>query len=69
VVPASQPVEVLARACDADGGTAFVLASPSVAQLVDVADRGQVMIAKSTFFEPKPQAGLFLQLTGADDVR
>jgi uncharacterized protein (DUF1015 family) len=33
---------------------------------VDVADRGQVMMPKSTFFEPKPQAGLFLQLA---DVR
>jgi uncharacterized protein (DUF1015 family) len=56
----------LEQACDADGGVAFVLAPPTVDQLVDVADRGQVMMPKSTFFEPKPQAGLFLQLA---DVR
>jgi len=29
---------------------------------VDVADRGEHMPAKATYFDPKPQSGLFLRL-------
>ncbi len=60
-VPATVPLSVLVERCDTDKGALFALAPPTVAQLVDVADRGEVMMAKSTFFEPKPQAGIFLQ--------
>jgi uncharacterized protein (DUF1015 family) len=62
VTPATEPLERPMARCDVDGGVLFVPAAPSVAQLVEVADRGQVMAAKSTFFEPKPQAGIFLHL-------
>ncbi|MGH3507435.1 MAG: DUF1015 family protein [Nocardioidaceae bacterium] len=62
VAPATDPLTHLVASCDADGGVLFVLAAPSVAQLVEVADRHEVMLPKSTFFEPKPQAGIFLQL-------
>jgi uncharacterized protein (DUF1015 family) len=62
VTPATEPIDRLVARCDGDGGVLFVLEAPTVAQLADVADRGEVMMAKSTFFEPKPQAGIFLHL-------
>jgi len=52
--------EATAR-CDADGGALFRLVAPSLDQLVDVAERGEVMPPKSTYFEPKPRAGIFLR--------
>jgi D-3-phosphoglycerate dehydrogenase / 2-oxoglutarate reductase len=48
-------------ACDADGGTLFVLRPPPMDQLTDVADRGDVMPPKTTYFDPKPYAGIFLR--------
>jgi uncharacterized protein (DUF1015 family) len=62
VTPATEPIDRLVARCDSDGGVLFVLEAPTVAQLADVADRGEAMMAKSTFFEPKPQAGIFLHL-------
>jgi uncharacterized protein (DUF1015 family) len=50
----------LAR-CDDDGGVLFRMVAPSLDQLVDVAERGEVMPPKSTYFEPKPRAGIFLR--------
>ncbi|MEO8106327.1 MAG: DUF1015 family protein [Actinomycetes bacterium] len=38
----------------------FVLAAPTHAELVSVANRGEVMPPKSTYIEPKPRAGIFL---------
>ncbi len=38
----------------------FVLAAPTHAELVAVADRGEVMPPKSTYIEPKPRSGIFL---------
>ena len=67
IVPATDPVDGLVARCDADGGALFVLAAPSLAQLIDVADRRQVMLAKSTFFEPKPQAGVFVELVSGTE--
>ena len=52
--------EVTGR-CDRDGGALFLLAAPSMDQLVEVAERGEVMAPKSTYFEPKPRAGIFLR--------
>jgi uncharacterized protein (DUF1015 family) len=43
------------------GGALFLLAAPSHAQLIAVADRGEVMPQKSTYIEPKPRAGIFLR--------
>jgi uncharacterized protein (DUF1015 family) len=38
----------------------FVLAAPTHAELISVAERGDVMPPKSTYIEPKPRAGIFL---------
>jgi uncharacterized protein (DUF1015 family) len=52
--------EELARRVDARGGAAFSLYPLSVGQLLDVADAGQIMPPKSTWFEPKLRSGLFI---------
>ena len=54
-------LEELRRACDEDGGALFALRPPSMAQLTEVADRGEVMPPKTTYFDPKPFAGIFLR--------
>ena len=45
-----------------DGGALFTLAPPEIEALSDVADAGEVMPPKTTYFEPKPAAGIFLRL-------
>jgi uncharacterized protein (DUF1015 family) len=57
-----EPVEGLARRADADDGAAFALAPPPVVELLDVADRGEVVAPKSTYFHPKPRSGVFVRL-------
>ena len=54
-------VEALTQACDEDGGALFTLRPPTLDQLTEVADRGEVMPPKSTYFDPKPYAGIFLR--------
>jgi uncharacterized protein (DUF1015 family) len=61
-VSAAVPVEDLMHRVDEDGGAAFTLAPPTFDQFVDVADRHEQMPAKATYFDPKPQSGLFLRL-------
>jgi uncharacterized protein (DUF1015 family) len=61
-VSAATPVEELTRRVDEDGGAAFTLVAPTFDQFVEVADRREEMPAKATFFDPKPQCGLFLRL-------
>jgi uncharacterized protein (DUF1015 family) len=51
----------LTSTCDKDGGALFVLRPPTLDQLTDVADRGEVMPPKTTYFDPKPYAGIFLR--------
>jgi len=51
----------LTDACDQDGGALFVLRPPTLDQLTEVADRGEVMPPKTTYFDPKPYAGIFLR--------
>jgi len=51
----------LTKACDEDGGALFVLRPPTLDQLTEVADRGEVMPPKTTYFDPKPYAGVFLR--------
>ena len=51
----------LTEACDQDGGALFVLRPPTLDQLTEVADRGEVMPPKTTYFDPKPYAGIFLR--------
>jgi uncharacterized protein (DUF1015 family) len=52
--------EELARRVDARGGAAFSLHPVSIGQLLNIADAGQIMPPKSTWFEPKLRSGLFI---------
>ena len=56
------PLEELTGRVDEDGGAAFTLMPPTFDQFVSVADRHEQMPAKATYFDPKPQSGLFLRL-------
>lgn len=60
VVPSHRPLEVSAARCDEDGGVLFVLAPPAVRTLTEVADLGEVLPPKATYFSPKPCSGVFL---------
>jgi len=60
-VPESGSVAELVQRCDHDGGALFTLAPPTLADLTGLADRGHVMPPKTTYFEPKPCAGIFLR--------
>ena len=61
-VPSGTSVVELTRRCDVDGGALFTLAPPEIEALSEVADAGEVMPPKTTYFEPKPAAGIFLRL-------
>ena len=60
------PVEELKSRVDEDGGAVFTLVPPTFDQFVEVADRHEQMPAKATYFDPKPQSGLFLRI-GEDE--
>ena len=55
------PLDELAKACDEDGGALFALRPPPLDQLLEIADGGEVMPPKTTYFDPKPYAGIFLR--------
>lgn len=63
-LPVRAPLRDLARRCDVDGSVLFALAPPALATLVEIADRGEVMPAKTTSFQPKPVSGLLLSEWG-----
>ncbi len=52
--------EELVKRVDAEGGLAFSLYPVTIAQLMAIADAGQIMPPKSTWFEPKLRSGLFV---------
>lgn len=58
------PTDLLRAACDADGGALFVLPAPDLATVTAIADAGEVVPAKSTYFSPKPASGIFLRAPG-----
>jgi uncharacterized protein (DUF1015 family) len=60
-VPAAEPLDELMARCDVDQGALFTLAPPPPEALFEIADAGEVMPPKTTFFEPKPAAGIFLR--------
>ncbi len=60
IAPALTDLSELTAACDRDGGALFALRPTTLDQLVEVADRGEVMPPKTTYFDPKPYAGIFL---------
>jgi uncharacterized protein (DUF1015 family) len=59
--PAGREVDELTERCDRDGGALFTLAPPTLDVLMGLADHGEVMPPKTTYFEPKPCAGIFLR--------
>jgi len=59
IAPAKTAVDELTRRCDADEGVLFTLAPPPLEALTRLADAGAVMPPKTTYFEPKPCAGIF----------
>ena len=59
IAPAKTEVDELTRRCDDDGGVLFTLAPPPLSALTALADTGGVMPPKTTYFEPKPSAGIF----------
>jgi uncharacterized protein (DUF1015 family) len=61
VEPTREPVEVLRAACDADGGALFIPPAPHLETVIAIADAGEVVPAKSTYFAPKPASGIFLR--------
>jgi uncharacterized protein (DUF1015 family) len=60
-VPAAEPLDEHVARCDVDHGALFTLAPPPSQALIDVADASEVMPPKTTYFEPKPAAGIFLR--------
>jgi uncharacterized protein (DUF1015 family) len=50
----------LVKRVDAEGGVAFSMYPVTLAQLMDIADAGQIMPPKSTWFEPKLRSGLVI---------
>jgi uncharacterized protein (DUF1015 family) len=61
IEPVRELTEVLVAACDADGGVLFVPPAPDLDTIIAIADDGEVVPAKSTFFSPKPASGVFLR--------
>ena len=50
----------LVKRVDAGGGVSFSMFPVTIGQLMDIADAGQIMPPKSTWFEPKLRSGLFI---------
>jgi uncharacterized protein (DUF1015 family) len=61
IAPTRMSVAELTQQCDADGGALFTLAPPPLELLTTLADIGEVMPPKTTYFAPKPCAGIFLR--------
>jgi uncharacterized protein (DUF1015 family) len=56
--------DALVRAVDAGAAVAFHLYPTGLDQLFDVADAGEIMPPKSTWFEPKLREGVVVRLLG-----
>ena len=50
----------LVKRVDADGGVAFSMYPVTIEQLMAIADAGEIMPPKSTWFEPKLRSGFFI---------
>lgn len=61
-VPGCYPIEELEKRVDQGGGVAFACHPTSVAELMAIADAGEVMPPKSTWFDPKVRSGLLVRL-------
>ena len=59
--PVRAPLTELMSACDGDVGALFTLSPPTLDVLVGIADRGQVMPPKTTYYDTPPYVGIFLR--------
>jgi uncharacterized protein (DUF1015 family) len=59
-VPDVREREATTRECDTDGGVLFTLHAPCSEDIIEVAERHEVMGTKSTYVRPKPRTGIFL---------
>jgi len=60
-VPEPVGVTALESQCDATGSIGFILHPTSIDELMAVADAGERMPPKSSYFEPKPRSGVFVR--------
>jgi len=63
-VPAPSGVDELVSRCDADGAVGFLVYPTDIADLMAVAEAGDLMPPKSSYFAPKPRSGIFLRVLG-----
>lgn len=61
-VPDTEGVAELTERCRREGGVGFTIAPTDVDAVMDVADAGETMPPKSTWFVPKPCSGLVLSV-------
>jgi uncharacterized protein (DUF1015 family) len=61
ITSAQESLLDLVKRCNEDGGALFTLRPPALSALTDLADRGEVLPPKTTYFAPKPYAGIFLR--------
>ncbi len=63
-VPAPSGVDELAGRCDTDGAVGFLVYPTDIGDLMAVAEAGDLMPPKSSYFAPKPRSGIFLRVLG-----
>jgi len=63
-VPAPSGIDELVSRCDADGAVGFLVYPTDIADLMAVAEAGDLMPPKSSYFAPKPRSGIFLRVLG-----
>ena len=61
-VPGAFGIDELKRRVDEDWGVAFACYPTSIEELMRIADAGEVMPPKSTWFDPKVRSGLLVRL-------
>ena len=63
-VPGPSGIGELVARCDADGLLGFVVYPTDINDLMAVAEAGDLMPPKSSYFAPKPRSGVFLRVLG-----
>lgn len=63
-VPGPSGVDEVVARCDADGLVGLVVHPTDIHDLMAVADAGELMPPKSSYFAPKPRSGVFLRVLG-----
>ncbi len=63
-VPAPSGIDELVKRCDADRSVGFLVYPTDIADLMAVAEAGELMPPKSSYFAPKPRSGIILRVLG-----